>query len=193
MAVLSLLQLQLQSRSCSEVTQINVSKMYLVPFFWQFQYCCIYTNHQCWDQHPEFVVFFFQLRTLSPDWSAAITEHHGIPAAILSRFSFSLPREWWGAGTGRPERPRMPHPWRCPRPGRMGFWTAWSSIKCEAGGPACGRKVEAQWSLRSLPTQPIPWFYESMIHSACFWYVQINSKHISELLIKLCFLKLWVD
>ena len=42
----------------------------------------------------------------------------------------SLLWEWWGAGTGCPERLWMLHPWRCSRPGWMGPWAAWSSIKC---------------------------------------------------------------
>ena len=51
----------------------------------------------------------------------------------------SLQGEWWGAGTGCPERLWMPHPWRCSRPGWMGPWAAWSSKwggwwPCPAGG-----------------------------------------------------------
>jgi len=41
----------------------------------------------------------------------------------------SLLWEWWGAGTGCQGRLWMPHPWRCSRPGWMGPWAAWSSIK----------------------------------------------------------------
>ena len=41
----------------------------------------------------------------------------------------SLLWDWWGARTGCLERLWMPHPWRCSRPGWMGSWAAWSSIK----------------------------------------------------------------
>jgi len=74
----------------------------------------------------------------------------------------SLLWEWWGAGTGCPERLWMPHPWRCSRPGWMGPWTAWSSIKCGGWWPCLWRGIGAWWSLRSLPTQAILWFY-------CLW------------------------
>ena len=52
----------------------------------------------------------------------------------MSRGS-SLLWEWWGAGTGCPERLWMPHSWRCSRPGWMGPWAAWSSIKCGGWRP----------------------------------------------------------
>jgi len=76
------------------------------------------------------------------------------PFHVLS----SLLWEWWGAGTGCPERLWMPRPWRCSRPGWMGPWAAWSILDVEVGGPACGGGVGASWSLRSLPTRAILWF-----------------------------------
>jgi len=36
----------------------------------------------------------------------------------------------------------------------------------EAGGPACSGKIGAWWSLRSLPTQAIPWFHDSITISS---------------------------
>ena len=39
----------------------------------------------------------------------------------------SLPRGWWGAGTGCAEKLWIPHPRRCSRPGWMGPWAVWSS------------------------------------------------------------------
>lgn len=48
-----------------------------------------------------------------------------------------------------PEKPRMPHPWRCSRPGWMRLWITWFS----------GRRVETRWSLRPL-SQAILWFYD---------------------------------
>ena len=81
----------------------------------------------------------------------------------------SLPRQWWGAGIGCPERLWMPHPWRCSKPYWMEAWAAWSSIQLdvEVGGPTCGRGVGAWWSLRSLSTQAILWFYNSMKKKKC--------------------------
>jgi len=65
----------------------------------------------------------------------------------------SLPGEWWGAGTGCPERWWMPHPGRCSRPGWMGPWATWSS---KWGGwwpcPAGGLELCDPWG----PFQPRP-------------------------------------
>jgi len=38
--------------------------------------------------------------------------------------------EWWGTGTGCPEKLWMPPPWKCSRPGWMGLWATWSSGRC---------------------------------------------------------------
>jgi len=43
--------------------------------------------------------------------------------------------EWWGAGTGCSEKLWMSCPWRCSRPGWMGPWAAWSSIRCGSWWP----------------------------------------------------------
>ena len=65
----------------------------------------------------------------------------------------SLPREWWDAGTGCPERPWMPHPWRCSRPGWMGPWATWSSIRYGGWWPSMQQEG---WSLMTLevPSNP---------------------------------------
>jgi len=47
----------------------------------------------------------------------------------------SLLWECWGARTGCPDRLWMHCPWRCSRPGWMGPWAAWSSIKCGGWWP----------------------------------------------------------
>jgi len=38
-----------------------------------------------------------------------------------------------------PERLWMPHPWRCSRPGWMGPWAAWPSVKCGDWWPCLGQ------------------------------------------------------
>ena len=73
----------------------------------------------------------------------------------------SSQREWWGAGTAAQGGCGCPvHPWRCSRPGWMGAWAAWSSIWYGGWWPCLQQGVGALWSLRSLPTQAILWFYD---------------------------------
>jgi len=48
----------------------------------------------------------------------------------LKTLTDSLLRGWWGTGTGCPERLWLPPPWKCSRPGWMGFWATWSSGRC---------------------------------------------------------------
>jgi len=75
----------------------------------------------------------------------------------------SLLWEWWGAGTGCPQRLWMLHPWRCSRPGWMGPWAAWSSIRYGGLRPFLW---EWGWNLMILeaPSNPshsmILWFYD---------------------------------
>ena len=61
--------------------------------------------------------------------------------------------KWWGSGTGCPERLWMLHPWRCSRPGWMGPWAAWSSIKCGGWWPCLWQRG---WSFMILevPSNP---------------------------------------
>lgn len=66
--------------------------------------------------------------------------------------NYSL-RGWWGAGTDCPEKPWMPHPWRCSGPGWMGPWAAWFRGRCPW---PWWEKVGTRWLLRSLPAQPKP-------------------------------------
>jgi len=70
-----------------------------------------------------------------------------------------------------PERLWMPHPWRCSRPGWMGPWAAWSSIR--GWWPCMQQGVGASWSLG--PFQPKP-SYDSMILwlTICFYWVYFN-------------------
>jgi len=75
----------------------------------------------------------------------------------------------------------MPHPWRCSRPGCMGPWAAsfsgWQPCPQQEGGTA--------WTLRSLPTQAILWYYDSSSkHQELSWmwkndrnYKREESKH----------------
>ena len=83
--------------------------------------------------------------------------------AAMFREDLSLPKEWWGAETGCPERLWMPCPWRCSRPGWMGPWTAWSSIRYGGWWPCL---QQAGWSVMILevPSNPrqsmILWFYD---------------------------------
>ena len=88
-------------------------------------------------------------------------------ASSFSLFGFrldlggsSLQGEWWGAGTGCPERLWMPCPWRCSRPSWMGPWATWSSKwaswwPCLAGG----LEIHDPWG----PFQPS--------HSVILWFV----------------------
>ena len=62
----------------------------------------------------------------------------------MSGGSLSL-REWWGAGTGCPERLWIPHPWRCSRPSWIGPLTVCPCIlifNVVIGNLACSRKLE---------------------------------------------------
>ena len=78
--------------------------------------------------------------------------------------------------------------WRgcgCPVPGgvqgQVG-WVPWQPglvLELEVGGPACGRRAGAWWSLRSLPTQAILWFYDSMIHWTVYRGTSCLSEHSS--------------
>ena len=96
----------------------------------------------------------------------------------MSGGSFLL-REWWGAGTGCPERLWILHPWMCPRPGWMGPWAIWSSTWSNACNPAHGRGVGTWWSLWSLPTQVILW-YLCLFHLAPTCSIVLWSKKIRE-------------
>ena len=60
-----------------------------------------------------------------------------------------------------PERLWMPHPWRCSRPGWMGPWAAWSSIRCESWQPCTQQRV---WSLMILEVPSNP------SHSKILWF-----------------------
>ena len=52
-----------------------------------------------------------------------------------------------------PERLWMPHPWRCSRPGWMGPWAAWSSIKCGGWWPCLW---QGGWSFMILEVPSSP-------------------------------------
>jgi len=59
----------------------------------------------------------------------------------------------------------MPHPGRCSRPGWMGPWAAWSSIRYGGWWPCLqqeGLELDDPWH----PFQPKP-FYDSMTLSLC--------------------------
>jgi len=77
-----------------------------------------------------------------------------------------LPRGWWGADTGCPERLWMPLTWRCSRPGWMGPWAAWPSNKCGGWQPCLWR---GGWSFMILVVHSNPshsmivWLYDCMI------------------------------
>jgi len=70
----------------------------------------------------------------------------------------SLLWEWWGAGTGCPEKLWMPRPWRCSRAGWMGPWVACLAlnVRCVALPVAGGLELDDPWG----PFQPRP-FYDS--------------------------------
>jgi len=94
------------------------------------------------------------------EWNAC-----GLPKAEL-RFSLSirgkLPREWWGAGTGCPERFWMLHSWRCSMPGWMGPWAAWSSIRFRCWWPCM---LQGVWSVMILK---VP---SNRSHSMILWFI----------------------
>ena len=64
-----------------------------------------------------------------------------------------------------PRELRVPHPWRCPRPGGMGSLSWW-------GQPARGREG-AGWALRLFPTHTILWFCHLSLANGC----QVNEQH----------------
>ena len=70
----------------------------------------------------------------------------------------------WGTGTGSPEKLWLPRPWKCSGLGWMGLWATWSSGRC----PCPWQGLGTRWSLKSLPTQPILWFYDFSFYSA-YW------------------------
>ena len=77
-----------------------------------------------------------------------------------------------GAETGCPERLWMPRPWRCSRPGWMGPWAAWPSIKCGGRWPGMwGGRLELHdpWGL----FQPRPFCDSVILWSATFIIVTI--------------------
>jgi len=86
----------------------------------------------------------------------------------------SLLGEWWGAGTGCPERLWMPPS----IPGGVQGQVGWGPgepglvLNVEVGGPACGEGVGPSWSLR-IPTQAILWWcysfplFKSSLKTAC--------------------------
>jgi len=77
-------------------------------------------------------------------------------------------KRWCRAGTGCPERLRLPCPWRCSRPGWMESWAAWSS-----GWKPCPQQgIGIRWSLMSPPTQAI--LYDYMISIVCYITVIID-------------------
>lgn len=72
--------------------------------------------------------------------------HSRLPAS-------SLVQRWaWGQGLQ----------WEAPCFIWTGLWASWSSARC----PCPWQKVETWWSPRSLPTQTMLWFYDSVI---CSW------------------------
>ena len=48
---------------------------------------------------------------------------------------------------------------KCSRPGWPGFWATW----CSGRYPCTRQGIGTRWSISSLPTQTIQWFYDSMI------------------------------
>ena len=81
-------------------------------------------------------------------------------------------RGWWGPGAGCREL-WMPHPWRCSRLGWMGPWAAWAG----EWQPCPQQETGTGWALRSLPTQAILWFYDSMV--VCLAEVQYLAEDIN--------------
>ena len=92
-------------------------------------------------------------KSLHPE-NCKIAPDHQFPA---SRIYYCQDREdwrWFRNGYG------------CSIPGGVQGQVGWGTgqrglvLNVEAGGPASSRGVWAWWSLRSLPTQAILWFYE---------------------------------
>jgi len=69
------------------------------------------------------------------------------------RKKFSISVTLFLSGYNCPERLWMPHPWRCSRPGWMGPWAAWSSIKCWR---LVARPVAGDWSFMILEVPSSP-------------------------------------
>ena len=70
------------------------------------------------------------------------------------------------------EYPGIPR--KSSRPGPMGLWATWSDLV--VGNPATDRGLELDIprSLRSLPTQPTPWFYDSKENVECLKFLRSN-------------------
>lgn len=50
----------------------------------------------------------------------------------------------------------MSHPWKCWMTGWIALWATWSNARC----PCLCQRDGTRWSLRFVPTQTIPWFYD---------------------------------
>jgi len=55
----------------------------------------------------------------------------------------------------------------CPLPGRIQGQVGWGSEHpgLVEGVPAHGRGAGMRWSIRSLPTQTVPWFYDLWLYT----------------------------
>jgi len=92
----------------------------------------------------------------------------------MSAGSFSL-GEWWGVGTGCPERLWMPCPCKCLRPGRMEPWANWSSTWSSGRHPCL---LQGGWNLMILevpsnPSHPI------IVWLCVLWWDKVNRKQLN--------------
>jgi len=77
-------------------------------------------------------------------------------------------RGWWGTDMCCPENLWVP------MPGDIQGQVGWGSGQLDLvtdlmdGNPTRGRGVGTRWSLRSLPTQAVQWFYDSISFYPCF-------------------------
>ena len=65
--------------------------------------------------------------------------------------------------TGCSERLWVLHPWRCSRPGWMGLWAAWSSIRYRGWWPCLWQEGWSFMILGDPSSQVILWFYDTKL------------------------------
>jgi len=111
-----------------------------------------------------------------PGWTHAMEGNLAVSVSTLGHFrgppldmlqQVHVPqREWWGAGTGCPERLWMPHPQRCSRPGWIDPWATWYSTRSGGWWPYLW---QGGWNLMVLgvPSNPshsmILWFCDALL------------------------------
>lgn len=90
-----------------------------------------------WNHHPWRYLRNLWMRCSGIWFSSGLVILSGYRGGVLYR-------EWWGTGTGCPERRWILHPWRCSKPGCLGHWGTWSSTRLGGCWPCLG---QGSWHL----------------------------------------------